>query len=775
MRRSFKAPSRKTPLFKSIEEFTRGRELGSGAFATVFEVIHKLSGVRYAMKQINLSALSSMDQENVEKELEIHVRIDHAHIIQLHDFLVEDSYVYLILEYASRGNLFKHMNRKRITENDIRKFFVQTAVAIEYLHTQQVIMRDLKPENLLLDHNYTIKLCDLGWAACLSDAAYCRVKAGTYAYMSPESLLGLPQGEKSDIWSLGILLYELCYNKEPYTGQSCQEQLNKIRTTPLSFPGPINPDAQLLIVNLLKEKADERLTMDKIFESNYLRTYLRENHITRPRRSDDGKSKFLSNGVRSQIGLSLSQLARQLNDSRQHSTSHTSRALPPTSIQQQVNPAYSFTSQSNYHSHRQNLVQSSLHLSSHTDKGEQNQRVPIPKLTSIDQITKINTSLPTTSVTSSSRQIINTIEKPTIYKSRIYEQETNQNKQPSLKTHTYSYISKHEECDQISPVPPEKPRPPLRGTHALTPEVHAKNFHPFSQSTVDNSKTNIQTPQVSSSRSPLLTSKYRNFQQPTDNSNKGFAYLNFNSNNQVGSSRVISSRVINQESRPSNNEQVGSTSVSNFDAKSFTNNFYRKARRVDQDSTNANARNPSLADNSPDDSRSLSPHIERPIIEGASPFLCPILKMVPFTSNPKYESVSPYDRSDSASRKVVFFSKSNGILSERPVSVDTRTKNQANVQVIHGSHNIPPKAKQNTTLSHKMLPPNNYSSNYNIYMNPTTPQPSTKTPDGKHSGKDGLLTNIYCQTGAQFLGSRSGSQQIGKHKPNIFVNIDLNN
>lgn len=727
------------------------------------------------MKQINLSALSSMDQENVEKELEIHVRLNHSHIVQLYDFLVEDAHVYLIIEYASRGNLFRHMNRKRITENDIRKFFVQTALAIEYLHTQRVIMRDLKPENLLLDHNYNIKLCDLGWAASLSDAAYCRVKAGTYAYMSPESLQGFPQGEKSDIWSLGIFLYELCYNKEPYTGQSCQEQLTKIRTTPLNFRGPINPDAQVLIVNLLKEKEDERLTIDQIFESNYLRAYMRENQITRPRRSDDGKSKFASNSIRNQIGLSLSQLARQLNDSQQNSASQNLKALPQSSTQKQGYPNYSSNSQSNVNLQKPNIVQSSLHHSSHTDKGEQSQRPPIPKLTSIDQITKFNNSLPPMSNTSSSRQITKGTEKPTIYKSRIYEQETNQNKQSSLKPHTYSYISKPEDNDQISPIPLEKPRPPVKTIHALTPDMHSKNFQPFSQSTVDNSKTNIQTPQVNSSRSPLLNSKYRNFQQPQDNSNKGFAYLNFNSNSQVGSSRIISSKIITQESRPSNNDQVGSTSVSNFDAKSFTNNFYRKARRVDQDSTNGNAKNPSVADNSPDDSRSLSPNMDARGTEGTSPFLGPILKMVPFNSNPKYESASPYDRNDSTSRRLVLFSKSNGVLSERPVSVDTRTKNQGNVQVVLGNHNMAPKAKPSMTLSHKMLPPNNYSSNYNIYMNPTTPQPSTRAPNGKYGGKDGLLTNIYSQAGVQPRGSRSGPQQTAKYKPNIFVNIDLSN
>ena len=133
-------------------------------------------------------------------------------------------------------------------------------------------MRDLKPENLLLDNDWNIKLCDLGWAARVDDAEYCTVKAGTYAYMSPESLRGKRQAEKSDIWSLGILLYELTYNKEPFNGQSCSEQLSKIRNTILDFQSPINPEAQSLILALLKENEADRPSMDDIFRSRYVQS-----------------------------------------------------------------------------------------------------------------------------------------------------------------------------------------------------------------------------------------------------------------------------------------------------------------------------------------------------------------------------------------------------------------------------------------------------------------------------------------------------------------------
>ena len=86
------------------------------------------------------------------------------------------------------------------------------------MHNKGFIMRDLKPENLLLDSKMNIKLCDFGWAAHMNDEEYRKLKSGTYAYMSPESLKGELQGKQSDIWSLGILLYELNYKKEPFSG-----------------------------------------------------------------------------------------------------------------------------------------------------------------------------------------------------------------------------------------------------------------------------------------------------------------------------------------------------------------------------------------------------------------------------------------------------------------------------------------------------------------------------------------------------------------------------
>lgn len=101
--------------------------------------------------------------------------------------------------------------------------------AIEYIHSQEFVLRDLKPENVLIDNKTKlIKICDFGWASSINDKEWLKEKAGTFVYMSPESLRSEIQGFESDTWALGILLYELFYNKEPFEGKTGEKVMEKI-------------------------------------------------------------------------------------------------------------------------------------------------------------------------------------------------------------------------------------------------------------------------------------------------------------------------------------------------------------------------------------------------------------------------------------------------------------------------------------------------------------------------------------------------------------------
>lgn len=274
MKSNIRLPERLTPRFHSVNEFDLVRELGSGAFAKVFQAFHRKTQQHFALKRIFLSKLCDSDRENIENELAIHSRLSHPNIVRFHDFFFEERVVNLVLDLWPRGNLYRHLRKNALTDPQIRKVFYQTMLGLQYLHGAGVLLRDLKPENILIDETLNISICDFGWASYAHDTAYCQSKAGTFAYMSPESLRGHSQTVKSDVWSLGILLYELIHGREPYDGDSCGAQYLKIQTQKLQFRNSIAEDAKNLIQAILRIDPRERPSLETIFESRFVQKHL---------------------------------------------------------------------------------------------------------------------------------------------------------------------------------------------------------------------------------------------------------------------------------------------------------------------------------------------------------------------------------------------------------------------------------------------------------------------------------------------------------------------
>lgn len=141
----------------------------------------------------------------------------------------------MVMEYVSNGNLYNYVQRKkRLDEKEACKYFVQTCEALQYLHENNVFHRDIKPENLLLDQNYNLKLCDFGWCAeniHLKRKTFC----GTYEYMAPEIVTDVAYDYTIDIWSVGVLLYELVHGYAPFKGKEYKEISSNIKKCELKF------------------------------------------------------------------------------------------------------------------------------------------------------------------------------------------------------------------------------------------------------------------------------------------------------------------------------------------------------------------------------------------------------------------------------------------------------------------------------------------------------------------------------------------------------------
>jgi serine/threonine protein kinase len=136
-----------------------------------------------------------------------------------------------------------------------------------YLHQNSVYMRDLKPENIILDDNLDTKICDFGWASKLDDTDYLKLKGGTYGYMSPENLQGLVQDLRSDLWSLGVLLFELIHNRLPFRqGISCKEQWEFVQEGKIVFKRGLSASIKDTIEGLLRIEPSERLSIEHVSE-----------------------------------------------------------------------------------------------------------------------------------------------------------------------------------------------------------------------------------------------------------------------------------------------------------------------------------------------------------------------------------------------------------------------------------------------------------------------------------------------------------------------------
>lgn len=279
----FKLPERGYQRFHSEREFELREKLGEGGFSQVYEAFHRNTGRSFALKIVDFSKLGVLDQENIQREIELHKRFHHRHIVQLIDFFQEGKKVFLVLELCTNGNLFQRLRKQMfLSLEEIQIFFKQSCLAVKYLHDQNLVMRDIKPENLLLDAKMNIKLCDFGWTASLTESdEYLKLQSGTFAFMSPESLLGAIQRKESDIWGLGILLYELISGKEPYHGTSCQEQLEFIRYKSLHFSfKKFSPESISLIKSCLNFEAKKRPSIEEVLASEFLN----KNDIDDPRK-----------------------------------------------------------------------------------------------------------------------------------------------------------------------------------------------------------------------------------------------------------------------------------------------------------------------------------------------------------------------------------------------------------------------------------------------------------------------------------------------------------
>ena len=185
--------------------------LGKGSYGKVILVQHVRSKLKYALKIIKKEKINYQTPiEMFFGEIYIHKSLNHPNIVKLCGHLEDKAKIYLIIEYVDGGTVYSLLKKKiKLTETEACEIFKQACISVSYLHGTQLIHRDIKSENFLISKSGTVKLCDFGWCAygALHRSTFC----GTADYMAPEMFNSEHYDKKVDIWSLGILLYELIH------------------------------------------------------------------------------------------------------------------------------------------------------------------------------------------------------------------------------------------------------------------------------------------------------------------------------------------------------------------------------------------------------------------------------------------------------------------------------------------------------------------------------------------------------------------------------------
>ena len=262
----------------SLTDFEIGKTLGKGSFGMVCLVKRKFDGKTYAMKRIKIVQLSEKDKENALNEIRILASLSHKNIIGYKDafFDQKSKTLNIVMEFADDGDIatkikYNLKHNLHFEENTIWKYLIQILEGLNYLHEKKIIHRDLKSANIFLMKDTTIKIGDLN-VSKYNKLGMAYTQTGTPYYASPEIWLDQPYDYKSDIWSLGCILYEICQLKPPFRGTSLKNLCINIQKGLYNpIPDYYSDDMKKIIGMMLKRDPNLRPSTKQILDCEIIK------------------------------------------------------------------------------------------------------------------------------------------------------------------------------------------------------------------------------------------------------------------------------------------------------------------------------------------------------------------------------------------------------------------------------------------------------------------------------------------------------------------------
>ena len=261
----------------SMNSFEILEKLGEGSYSIVYKVLRKSDNQLYAAKKVKFNSLNSRDKQNALNEVRILASIIHPNIVGYKEVFIDEpsSSLCLIMEYAARGDLLQIINSHKkagthASESEIWSIFTQVVKGLKALHLRNILHRDIKSANIFVTAENVVQLGDLNVSKVVNGLAH--TQTGTPYYASPEVWRDSPYDSKSDIWSLGCVLYELCALEPAFKSKDMKELFAKVvKGKYAEIPSFYSADLASVIKMMLQVKPSARPTCEKLLEMPIVR------------------------------------------------------------------------------------------------------------------------------------------------------------------------------------------------------------------------------------------------------------------------------------------------------------------------------------------------------------------------------------------------------------------------------------------------------------------------------------------------------------------------